>query len=299
MKNLTLIHHTARRDDHNFPPNSLPALEHCLHQGARIIEVDISMLDGDDFLIAHDNELDHFSTGTGSVSDLTVSDAGALRLVWRGEVTDLPPMLLSQALDLVAQQTEAVELQLDLKEHRFLDDDALELLVRMVRPVRDKVRITSGADWAVRRLRSMDAALPLGFDPLLYLAWDGGSRPSSDSPPFRRGAFAYWDDHPLALWRWGPTQHYLRERADALSTQAPEGSVWYISARLLAASLDDGFDWISFLHERGVEVDAWTLDPSRTGVVKLAQRILDAGVDRITTNEPLALAAALSGDVSL
>ena len=299
MTNVTLIHHMVCRDDHDFPPNSLPALEYCLHQNARIVEVDISLLDGDDFLVSHDDELEHFSTGVGSVSALAPSDAAALRLVWRGQRTDFAPMLLSQALELVAHQQEPVELQLDLKEHGFLDDAALEMLAGMVRLVRDKVRITSGADWALRRLRSLDPALPLGFDPLLYLAWDGGSRPLKENPPFRRGAFGYWDDHPLAFRRWGPTAHYLRERADALCAQAPEGGVWYISARLLAAGFEDGFDWIAFLHERGVVVDAWTLDPSRTGVARLAQSLVDAGVDRITSNEPLALAAALSGEISL
>jgi glycerophosphoryl diester phosphodiesterase len=176
-------------------------------------------------------------------------------------------------------------------------------LVTALQPVKDRVRVTSGADWALRRLRDLDADLALGFDPLLYLEW----KPPAESarhgerqrtrPPFRLGVYGYRDDHPLASRRWGETADYLAARAEALWVQAPTGAIWYIHAGLLACALDDGFDWIADLHARGTEVDAWTLDPDRPEHVALARRLMAAGIDRITTNNAPALARALGGDV--
>jgi len=73
--------------------------------------------------------------------------------------------------------------------------------------------------------------------------------------------------------------------------------VWYIRALLLARALDDGFDWIAYLHTRSALVDAWTLDVDKTGHVELAQRLISAGVDCITTNDAPRLAAALDSTV--
>jgi len=172
-------------------------------------------------------------------------------------------------------------------------DDVLARLAANLRPVRERVRVTSPSDWALRRLRALDPDLPLGFDPLLYLELDQGEESNPSVPPFRRGAYGYWDDHPLATRRWGPAAAYLAARAEALWAQAPAGAIWYIHAGLLAQALDDGFDWIRDLHDRGVEVDAWTLDAAKPERAALARRLAAAGIDRITTNNAPALSQAL------
>jgi hypothetical protein len=115
--------------------------------------------------------------------------------------------------------------------------------------------------------------------------------------PGRRGPFGYWDDHPLASTLWDTAAAYLKARADILWSQAPPGCVWYLHARMLLRALDDGFDWIAYLHERGVEVTAWTLDAGRPGHVEAARRLISAGVDRITTNDAERLAEALGDGV--
>jgi glycerophosphoryl diester phosphodiesterase len=85
----------------------------------------------------------------------------------------------------------------------------------------------------------------------------------------------------------------LTARAEALYAQVPVGMVWYIHAWLLGKALDDGFDWITYLHAHDAQVDAWTLDAHRPGHVALAQRLIAQGVDRITTNNAPALAQVL------
>jgi hypothetical protein len=76
-----------------------------------------------------------------------------------------------------------LELQLDLKEYAPLDFAVPKHLANMLDPVRDSVRVTGGADWALRRLRAIDPDPPLGFDPLFYLDWDNSPNRSTGEPP--------------------------------------------------------------------------------------------------------------------
>ncbi len=292
---LLLIHHAANRG-YVYPPNSIRGLKACLDAAARAIEMDISPLSGGDFLLLHDRLLEHGTTGSGSTHTHTAEQTSSLFLTWRGAVTDEPVGLLSQALDLVSLHPYSVELQLDLKAHTPLDDSKLSRLVAALQPVKDRVRVTSGADWALRRLRALDPDLPLGFDPMLYLDLSphGGEEDRFPAPPFRHGAYGYWDDHPLASGRWGEAADYLAARAEALWAQAPSGAIWYIRAKLLARALAEDFDWIADLHSRGAQVDAWTLNPDRPADVELARQLVAAGVDRITTDNAPALAQTLA-----
>jgi glycerophosphoryl diester phosphodiesterase len=159
------------------------------------------------------------------------------------------------------------------------------------------VRVSSTADWALRGLRKLDPTLALGFDPLLYLDIETGKERPQGTPPLHVGSHGYPDDHPLAVRRWGTPAEYLQARAEALLAQAPPGGVWYIRALLLARALDDGFDWVGYLHARGAQVAAWTLDVGKPGHLELARRLVELGVNRITTNDPPALAAALDHSV--
>jgi glycerophosphoryl diester phosphodiesterase len=112
-------------------------------------------------------------------------------------------------------------------------------------------------------------------------------------PPFRHGAYGYWDDHPLASQRWGSAAEYLAARAEALLAQVPAGMIWYIHAWLLDKAFDDGFDWIAYLHAQNCPVDAWTLDARQPEHVALARRLISLGVDRITSDNASALAQVL------
>jgi len=292
MKPILLVHHSANRD-HTHPPGSLPALQACLQAGALAVEVDIALLADGQFALLHGPTLEKETTGSGPVAALTSEQASALEHVRQGKATGVPVGLLPQAIDLLRRYPGQVELQLDLKPDVYSSDDVLAQLVASLQQVRGRVRVTSPSDWALRRLHGLDPGLALGFDPLLYLELDQGEESNPAVPPFRRGAYGYWDDHPLATRRWGSAAAYLAARAEALWAQAPAGAIWYIHAGLLAQVLDEGFDWIGYLHERGVEVDAWTLDAGKPERVALARRLAAVGVDRITSNNAPALSRLL------
>jgi glycerophosphoryl diester phosphodiesterase len=297
MKPVLLIHHSANRGPLH-PPGSLPGLKTCLEARARVIELDLSLTADGDFALLHGPLLEDGTTGSGPVDRLTAAEIAALSHVWHGRDTGTSVGLLGDALALLDQYPDTQELQLDLKPYGPPGPPALARLADRLQPVKQRVRVTSGADWLVRYLHALDPDLPLGFDPLLYLdlRWEeGGDR---DAPPFREGAYGYRDEHPLASERWGTAAEYLTARAEALWAQAPPGAVWYIRGRVLARALDDGFDWIDDLHRRGAEVDAWTLDPDKPGALALARRLVARGVDRITTNDAPGLGRAL-GEVAV
>jgi glycerophosphoryl diester phosphodiesterase len=259
--------------------------------------MDISPLADGDFILLHGRLLEQGTTGSGPVNAFAADELASLRLVWRGVVTDEPVRPLSWALDLVRHHPQPVELQLDLKPYAPFSAGDLSRLVEALQPLKDRVRVTSVADWVLRRLHALDAGLPLGFDPLLYLDADARRTRDPMISPFRLGAYNYWDDHPLASRRWGTAADYLATRAEALWVQAPAGALWYIAAPLLAQALDDGFDWIADLHSRGVQVAAWTLDASHAEQAALARRLAALGVDRIITNDAPALAQVLDAGV--
>lgn len=292
MKPVLLIHHSANRGALH-PPGSLPGLEACLEAGARVVEVDLSPTADGDFALLHGPLLERDTTGSGPIHAITAAQVADLRHVWRGTVTDVPVGLLDQALAVLHDHPQPIELQLDLKPYCHLSTSTLSRLVERLRPVKERVRVTSEGDWVLRRLRALDANLPLGFDPLLYLDPGSEADGNREEPPFRRGAYGYLDDHPLATWRWGEPADYLAARAEALAVQAPAGVMWYINARLLDRAFDDGFDWIAYLHERGADVDAWTLDPDNPEEVTLARHMAERGVSRITTNDAPSLARVL------
>jgi len=286
---VSLIHHMAKRD-HPHPPGTLPALQACIEAGARIIEIDISLLADGEFALYHGPLLDHKTTGSGPIRTYTSEQVRELRHNHKGEITSVPMGLLPEALALLSQYPGPVELQLDLKPDVYSPDEVLPRLVRNVRPVKDRIRITSPSDWALRRLHKLDSELLLGFDPLLYLEADLGKKREPGVPPFRKGAYDYWDDHPLASRKWGPPADYLAARAEALYAQVPEGMIWYIHGGLLEKIFEDGFDWIAYLHALNSQVDAWTLDAQHPEHAALVRRLIAKGIDRITTNDAPALA---------
>lgn len=296
LAGITLVHHAARRGTRH-PANSLGGLKACIDAQAAIIEVDVQALADDDYALLHDALLERATNGQGAVGAQTAAHVGGLRLLWKGALSEEPVALLSQVVALVRRSDVPAELQLDLKAHptALLTDERLRLLAQLIEPLGQRVRVSSVADWALRRLHALAPQVQLGFDPLLYLDL---REDDQEAPPFRTGAYGYRDDHPLAAARWGKPRDYLAARAEALWLQAPMAGVWYIRGRVLARALDDGFDWIADLHRRGVLVDAWTLDVARPGDVELARRLAEAGVDRITTNDPPALAKALGGEVT-
>lgn len=204
----------------------------------------------------------------------------------RGRAT---PPLLSDALAIVRDSPGTTLLELDAKDLVSWPPASALRLARLLDPVRDRVIVTSPADWNLRRLLRADPALVVGFDPQFYLDWT--SRPGE--LPGRRGAYGYLDAHPLARRRSVPVDDYLRERLDDLVRLVPGVRELHLRLTLFERMIRDGLhDVAAFLHDRGALVDVWTLDAGTRAWRQRLARAVETGVDVVTTNTPRELADA-------
>lgn len=259
------------------PRNSFAAIRECFECDAGRIEIDIHSLDGPDYAVFHDRRLETETTGTGSIGSATPDQIRALR--WLGDAGDRPP-LLSEIVELARGCH--TELQLDWKDWRLISDDRLRALVDVVAPIRERVIVSTGQDWNLRRLHEAAPDVPFGFDPGHYL--DHGIEGDEVFLPRAMGAYGYRDDHPLALGRTEAVVGYLETRMEALAQQAPGAREYFLSYRMVLQMIDDGFNAAEWLHARGIGANVWTPDYRGAESLRLMERLIDAGIDRVTTN---------------
>jgi glycerophosphoryl diester phosphodiesterase len=148
-------------------------------------------------------------------------------------------------------------LQLDLKA-RKPSSRSIERFTELIAPIASHC-ILSGADWDdVRKLsRSIDG-LRLGYDPIDMLV---AALPGVLETPESTIAFA-----------------------KSALTVAPEADWIYLYHKLVTAALDAGVDLIAEAHALGQKVDVWTIDPDDAAAPKSVERLVELGVDQITTN---------------
>lgn len=259
-----------------FPPNSLEAIRECFEQNVPRIEIDIHSLDGPDYIVFHDRRLETHTTGQGSVGHATPDDIRSLHWLDR----DGRPPLLSEIVELARGCD--TELQLDWKDWRLISDARLHALRGVVTPLRERVIISTGQDWNLRRLRAADPNISFGFDPGHYV--DHASEGTPFFLPRTMGAYGYRDEHPLALGKTEPTADYLEARMESLALQAPGAREYFLSYKMVLQMLDDGFDVAAWLHARGVVASAWTLDHDGPESERAFDRLAAAGIDCVTTN---------------
>lgn len=286
-----IVHHMAAGDDPVAPPNSIEAIRSSLRAEAAFVEVDIMALSRDDFLLVHEFYLDTETSGSGPVSACSPAEARTLRIKRDGRATECSVPLLSDVVRLFLESAGSSRLQLDFKNvYPLPDDEPLHRLLALIEPLGHRVLVSSAADWQLRRLRRLAPSLMLGFDIMFYLSWgpEGATR-DPRQPPERRGAYGYFDDHPIARQRIWPTAVYLRDRCESLIGLVPDISALYLEHTLIARSLSDGFNWAEACHERGIRLDAWTVDVTNPEAIANVSGFLRAGVDLFTTNTPGAL----------
>lgn len=280
-----LIHHAAN-GSHSYPSNSLSAITACLKSGAQAIEIDVIPLPDLNFVLLHDPDLSHITTGKGLVTDMRREDLAGLNLI----VGNIPSKervgFLDEALELISGYPDFVKLQLDFKPYGKLSEVTLESLLKLIDPYKEKIQISCVADWLLRTIRKIAPDVNLGFDPLLYLDTVSQEPRPKNIPPFRVGAYGLLDDHPLSAFRWGSLGDYFSSRAEILLDQVGEGLEWFLKADLLYQAYEHGFNWLEFLHKIGSKVDIWTIDPQENRDLELVKLFIHLGVDDITTNKP-------------
>jgi glycerophosphoryl diester phosphodiesterase len=251
------------------------------------------MLRDADFLVVHDLNLEHSTTGTGWVRDTPRVQADQLRLLWRGGSSSQHPPLLSEVVALIAALSAPTRVELDLKVIEPLPWPRVEELARMAQPVKEHVLFNCQADWNLRRLLRVDPTLPVGFDPALYLDWVPHGTESDEGIALPRAAYGYLDRHPLAVRQLTSVADYLSDRLGGILGLVPGAREAHVRLYAFERMLDDGVaEAAELFHRQGLLLDVWTLDAGTPAWRERLARAVSAGVDIVTTNTPHALAAA-------
>jgi glycerophosphoryl diester phosphodiesterase len=264
-------------------------LREVVEGGAWALEFDVRLLGDGTWVLHHDPTLERETTGQGPLRFLDCAAYKALRL--RG--SEEPPATLAEALDYLARATRSLKVQVDLKEE-FLTQEAALGFLRALEPLRanSSVRLVVGslADWNLRLLKRLDPSLAIGFDPAFHLDAPGEAWARV---PVRVNAYGYLDDHPLGFRRYLPVATYLQDRLEALLRSVPSFEELYLRKEFLLQALGDGFDPVAFARSLmgNLLVDVWTLDPEEEGLDVYLEALARVGVDQITCDRPLRLAA--------
>ena len=221
-----VVHHMAALDASPHLPNSLEAINACLDAGAAFIEIDITALADADYLLVHDPFLEAETTGNGDVSACSMTQAKQLRFAVNGSPTQTRVPQLSDVIAAFMAHPHQARLQLDFKNMiPFASDEPLHRLVRLIEPLGERVIVSSGADWQLRKLRRLASWLDLGFDVQFYIDWQPAGEPrDARAYPKTLGAYGYYDDHAIASQRIWPKRDYLRDRCGALMGLVPRVS---------------------------------------------------------------------------
>src|SRR5579859_1516706 len=159
-----IVHHMAALEP-GYVPNSLKAVRACLENNAAVIEIDVTALATDDFLLVHDPYLESETNGFGPVQALMPAKARQLHYKQRGQVTGEPVALLQDVVKLFLDASGTTRLQIDWKDViPFPNAEPYERLIRLIKPLGERVIVSTGADWQLRRLRRLAPWLDLGFD---------------------------------------------------------------------------------------------------------------------------------------
>jgi glycerophosphoryl diester phosphodiesterase len=155
VRSPIIVHHMAALDA-SYPPNSLEAVRACLESRAQFIEIDITALANGDYLLVHDSELDSETSGTGMVGKATPAEARALFIKHKGVQTAYRVPLLNDVVALFLEHKTPTRLQLDYKDvNPFSNDEPLHRLLNLIKPLGERVIVSTGADWQLRRLRKL------------------------------------------------------------------------------------------------------------------------------------------------
>ncbi len=255
--------HKLRRRPEDFAFD-IGNLRRAMELGASV-EVDLRRLADGGFVCLHDADLDGETTGTGPVGQADSRSVETLRMRHPvgGELGGAPRLLETVVHVLAGGGAHpGTVVQLDIKD----DDPAPERALDRFAAALDGCAhwfIASGMSWpAVAALGEAVPGLRLGYDPLALAE----------------------ELHPDGVVSF----HEFLRRALA---EAPRAVTVYLHHRLLADAVAAGVPIVELFRAEGRSVDCWTLDPDHESIETLLPLVLEAGVDQITTNGPLALEA--------
>lgn len=261
-RRVRLKWHQLRRAGTN-PAHERVGLRLGIERGASL-EVDIAATRDGHFVCLHDDELACETTGKGLVWDWDRAAVERLRQCANdGEVLAAPPLFLDEVCAALAEAPAdwPGRLQLDLKQPLArLDQSTIARFAELIAPLARHVML-GGTEWrAVSELGRAVPGLRLGFDPLAI---------HEAAPPTTAAEFQALGAYTLA--------------------HAPQAAIFYFHVPILLRGLELGVDLTAMAKAQGAEVDAWRLEPEDDPAAATLARLVEAGVDQVTTDAPEAL----------
>ena len=232
-----------------FPENAVSTFENTLRQVPAILEIDIARTRDRVLVLMHDETVDRTTTGSGGVSDLTLSQLQTMRLEdGDGLALDVGVPTLREALDWSAGRA---VFELDVNDDVPFADVIAE--VRAADAMDRVIVITYNDDAAVRVHElapaimisvSIDAAADLdalaarGVDLTRVLAWTGIDAPNTalNAALARRGVEAMFGTLGALARSWDG--RFVREGLDQYAKLASTGLALIASDRPIAAVRD-------------------------------------------------------------
>jgi glycerophosphoryl diester phosphodiesterase len=232
-----------------FPENTVSTLENTLRQVPAILEIDIARTRDRVLVLMHDETVDRTTTGTGRVSDLTLSELQTLRLKDRdGLALDVGVPTLREALNWSAGRA---VLELDVNDDVPFADVIAE--VRAADAMDRVIVITYNDDAAVRvhelapaimisvsidAAADLDALVARGVDLTRVLAWTGFEEPNTalNVALARRGVEAMFGTIGTPARSWDG--RFVREGRDQYAKLAATGLALIASDRPIEAVRD-------------------------------------------------------------
>jgi glycerophosphoryl diester phosphodiesterase len=263
-----------------YSENSPLAIAECASERVLRTEIDVRALRDGEFVVLHDDRFDRVTDATGPVREATAVEAT------RPQFKDgSHPLLFSEAIELIAASEYPKRIELDLKDLAPYTSAQAEALARAVQPLKARGHFSTPADWNLRRLLAVDPTLLVSLNPHCYI--DTEMDEEVRLPP---GGYGYRDAHPLARERISPTADYLRDRFGGIMRLVPGVIEAHVRVGMFERMLDDGVaDVAEIFHSLGLKLDVWTLDADTPRWRERLARIVDAGVDIVTTNTAIAL----------
>jgi glycerophosphoryl diester phosphodiesterase len=234
------------------------------------VEVDLVVHRDHGMAVLHDHRsIARETTGTGPARQHGAADLRALHLRGNDGAPIADHVMLLEDLCALLEQTPphpAALLQLDYKEGQHLDPQTVAAFAHSVGPVAGHMILSSGEAASVAALTSATPGLHIGYDPCHDEAMDR-LRATGDFGAFVETAIA----------------------------DSPGAEMIYLAWQAVLTASDAGFDVVGAFHAAERRIDAYTIKTADETTRPIVERLLDAGVDQITTDDPEGL-AALIGD---
>lgn len=283
----TIACHKADLDG-THAPNSVAAVQACVAAGAPRVELDLRFLADGVMVAFHDAELQHDSTGRGNVE---AADLGALEPLRYLGFPETPIARFAELVDAV--RGSRTVLQVDLKALRPLDGAQLDALDAVLRPVADHCIVGTPAHWNLAPIAAR--GFRVAFDPTRHWHYWPGRPADRGYLPALEGLHGLWDDSPLAHVPGVEDRDYVASRMNDLMGIAPAAAEWMMDMHTLRHLLAMGFPMGHLLHERGIELAAWTVqDRGEATTTARVRELFDLGADTIIADRAVTIAGYLA-----